>query len=80
MLINEKWPSADETILTKKILKIIVQVNGKLRAQIEVPHDSTNEFIENISKEHQNVKRFTYGLTIQKIILVPKKLVNIVAS
>ena len=57
-----------------------MQVNGKLRAQIEVPHDSTNEFIENISKEHQNVKRFTDGLTIQKIILVPKKLVNIVAS
>jgi leucyl-tRNA synthetase len=51
-----------------------------LRAQIEVPHDSTNEFIEKISKEHENVKRFTDGLTIQKIILVPKKLVNIVAS
>jgi leucyl-tRNA synthetase len=80
MLINEKWPNADKAILTKKILKIIVQVNGKLRAQIEVPHDSTNEFIENISKEHENVKRFTDGLTIQKIILVPKKLVNIVAS
>jgi leucyl-tRNA synthetase len=80
MLINEKWPNADKTILTKKILKIIVQVNGKLRAQIEVPHNSTNEFIENISKEHENVKRFTDGLTIQKIILVPNKLVNIVAN
>ena len=80
MLINEKWPTADKTILTKKILKIIVQVNGKLRAQIEVPHDSTNEFIEKISKEHENVKRFTDGLNIQKIILVPNKLVNIVAN
>ena len=80
MLINEKWPNADKTILTKKILKIIVQVNGKLRAQIEVPHNSTNEFIENISKEHENVRRFTDGLTIQKIILVPNKLVNIVAN
>jgi leucyl-tRNA synthetase len=80
MLINEKWPNADKTILTKKILKIIVQVNGKLRAQIEVPHDSTNEFIEKISKEHENVKRFTDGLNIQKIILVPNKLVNIVAN
>jgi leucyl-tRNA synthetase len=55
-------------------------VNGKLRAQIEVPNESTKELIEKMSREHENVKRFTDGLTIRKIILVPNKLVNIVAS
>ncbi len=80
LLINEKWPVPDQSILTKKVLKIVVQVNGKLRAQIEVPNESTKEFIEKMSREHENVKRFTDGLTIRKIILVPNKLVNIVAS
>ena len=80
MLIDQKWPIVDETTLTKNILHIVVQVNGKLRAQIDVSPDITEELIKEMSQEHENVKRFTDGLTIQKIIIVPNKLVNIVAS
>lgn len=80
MLIDQKWPIVDEITLTKNILQIVVQVNGKLRAQIDVSPDTTDETIKEMSQGHENVKRFTDGLTIQKIIIVPNKLVNIVAN
>ena len=78
-LLDTKWPVADESALTKNILQIAVQVNGKLRAQIDVPSEATVEAIENMAKQHENVRRFTEGLAIQKIIVIPNKLVNIVA-
>ena len=74
-----KWPVADKSALTKNILQIAVQVNGKLRAQIDVPSETTVEAIKNMAKQHENVRRFTEGLAIQKIIVIPNKLVNIVA-
>ena len=78
-LLDMKWPVADKSALTKNILQIAVQVNGKLRAQIDVPSEATVEAIKNMAKQHENVRRFTEGLAIQKIIVIPNKLVNIVA-
>jgi leucyl-tRNA synthetase len=78
-LLDMKWPVADKSALTKNILQIAVQVNGKLRAQIDVPSETTVEAIKNMAKQHENVRRFTEGLAIQKIIVIPNKLVNIVA-
>ena len=80
LLIDAKWPVADERALEQDILQIIVQVNGKLRAKIDVPPGLSNELMETTAKEHENVQRFTKGLSIKKIIVVPNKLVNIVVG
>jgi len=80
LLIDAKWPTADERALEQDILQIIVQVNGKLRAKIDVTPGLSNELMETIAKEHENVQRFTKGLSIKKIVVVPNKLVNIVVG
>lgn len=61
-------------------LQLVVQVNGKLRGQIEVAADASRETVEAIARANENVLRFTEGLTIRKVIVVPGKLVNIVAN
>ncbi|MFP3374484.1 hypothetical protein, partial [Pseudomonas sp. SIMBA_068] len=56
------------------------QVNGKLRGQIDMPASASREEVEAAARCNENVLRFTEGLTIRKVIVVPGKLVNIVAS
>jgi leucyl-tRNA synthetase len=58
----------------------VVQVNGKLRAKLEVAASAEKRRVEEMAKNDENVKRFLEGLTIRKIIVVPNKLVNIVAN
>jgi len=79
-ILDSGWPKLDESALTQDEVTYIVQVNGKLRARIDVPADSDKEFVENTAKTHENVQKFTDGKTIRKIIVVPNKLVNIVAN
>ncbi|MNJ80780.1 Leucine--tRNA ligase [compost metagenome] len=57
-----------------------MQVNGKLRGQIDVPAGASREEVEATARANENVVRFTEGLTIRKVIVVPGKLVNIVAN
>ena len=61
-------------------LTLVIQVNGKLRGQIEMPASATREEVEAAARVNENVLRFVDGLTIRKVIVVPGKLVNIVAS
>lgn len=70
----------DESALVQDSLQIVIQVNGKLRGQIEVPADASREAIEAAARANENVARFTEGLTIRKVVVVPGKLVNIVAN
>ena len=79
-VIDAAWPSLDESALVQDSLTLVVQVNGKLRGQIEMPASATREEIEAAARINENVLRFTEGLTIRKVIVVPGKLVNIVAS
>lgn len=76
----EKWPECDESKLQSDTFTMMVQVNGKLRDQIVVSVDQTKESIEKLALESEKVKKFTSGLTIVKIIVVPKKIVNIVVK
>jgi leucyl-tRNA synthetase len=57
---------------------MVVQVNGKLRGQIRVVKEAERETIEQIALENEQVKKFVAGNEIKKIIVVPKRLVNIV--
>jgi leucyl-tRNA synthetase len=58
----------------------VVQVNGKMRGKIEVPADADRQAVETTARNNENVRRFTAGLTVRKVIVVPGKLVNIVAN
>ncbi|RJG12111.1 leucine--tRNA ligase [Pseudomonas cavernicola] len=79
-IIDTNWPVLDESALVLDNLQLVVQVNGKLRGHIEVPATASREDVEAAARVNENVLRFTDGLTIRKVIVVPGKLVNIVAS
>jgi len=79
-IIDARWPQLDESALTQDTLQLVIQVNGKLRGHIDVAADTSRDAIEAAARENENVQRFTEGLTIRKVIVVPGKLVNIVAN
>ncbi|MEM9101415.1 MAG: leucine--tRNA ligase [Pseudomonadota bacterium] len=79
-VVHENWPSWDESALEKDSVLIIVQVNGKVRCKLELPANMSKSDIEKAAVNHENVKRFTDGKTLRKVIVVPGKLVNIVAN
>jgi len=74
----EEWPTYDETKIIDDTYEMVVQVNGKVRGKLEVSLDITKEEMERLAMEIPNVKVFTEGKEIVKVIVVPKKLVNIV--
>ncbi|WP_216891539.1 leucine--tRNA ligase [Pseudomonas putida] len=79
-VIDATWPSVDESALVQDSITLVVQVNGKLRGQVEMPASASREEIEAAARSNENVLRFIDGLTIRKVIVVPGKLVNIVAN
>ncbi|KIY40356.1 leucine--tRNA ligase [Pseudomonas sp. 10-1B] len=79
-VIDAGWPAVDEAALVQDSITLVVQVNGKLRGQVEMPAAASREEIEAAARSNENVLRFIDGLTIRKVIVVPGKLVNIVAN
>lgn len=79
-VINAPWPKVDESALVQDVLTIVVQVNGKLRGDIQVAADASKESIEKAALEHKLVQKHLEGVTVRKVIVVPGKLVNIVAN
>ena len=77
-VIDAEWPLADESALSGDRVTLAVQVNGKLRSQIEVAATDSNEEIENTALADQKIRKYTDGKTIHKVIVVPGRLVNIV--
>ena len=75
-----EWPSYDEKYLVQDKLTIVVQVNGKLRANLTVPSDATKDAILKAAKAHDHVESFTKGKKINREIYVPGKLVNLVTK
>ena len=79
-VLNAPWPSADESAMVKSSQQIVVQVNGKVRAKLDVAVGLSKDALEELALNDENVQRFTEGSTIRKVIVVPNKLVNIVAN
>jgi len=75
---EESWPVADLDAVQADTLQIIVQVNGKLRARLQVPADASSQELEDAARADQNVQRFIADKEIRKVIVVPGKLVNVV--
>ncbi|HOW76757.1 MAG TPA: leucine--tRNA ligase [Candidatus Competibacteraceae bacterium] len=77
-VLNAAWPAPDEAAMARSLITLVVQVNGKLRGQIEVPVDADRSAIEQAAQHEPNVQRFVEGRPIRKIVVVPGKLVNVV--
>ncbi len=78
LIIDASWPKVDKNALICDELKIVIQVNGKVRGHITVPADTDKQTIETTALSEPNVQRFTKNKTVKKVIIVPKKLVNVV--
>jgi len=79
-LFEHPWPDYDPTWAQSSSATIAVQVNGKLRATIELPKDSEQPVVEKAAFSDMNVKRFVEGATIRKVIYVPNKIINIIVA
>lgn len=80
LLSEQSWPVLDESLLVESEIQIIVQVNGKLRARLTVPADISKADLEAQALADANVTTHTDGKIVRKVIVIPGKLVNIVAN
>ncbi len=79
-VIDAPWPTVDESALTRDSIQIVAQVNGKVRAKLDIAADADKETVETIAMADANVQKFIDGKTVRKVIVVPGKLINIVAN
>jgi leucyl-tRNA synthetase len=79
-VLQAGWPEVDESALVSDTIAYVVQVNGKMRGRVEVAAGADKAAIEASALGNENVARFTEGLTVRKVIVVPNKLVNVVAN
>jgi len=77
-LWDAPWPKADERFLQADTIELAVQVNGKVRARVDVPADISEEEAREAALAHENVGRFLEGKRVVKQVYVPGKLLNIV--
>lgn len=80
LVYNRPWPKVDESLLANETVTIGVQVNGKVRATITLPKDADSKAFEDAAMAQDNVKSAIGDLQIRKIIVVPGKIVNVVAN
>ena len=76
----EPFPVYDPVYLEDDVVCYVVQVNGKLRARLDLPKDETKEVISQLAEEHPNVQKFINGKEYHKVIFVPNKLLNFVVK
>ena len=79
-VMAERWPTPDPAALKRSTLELVVQVNGKLRGRIQVAVDAARETIESAALAEPSVQPFVQGKDVKKIVVVPGKLVNVVAT
>lgn len=80
MLTETPWPKADPALMKSDTVTIGVQVNGKLRAQITLPANADQKTAESIALSEPGVKNAINGMTVKKVIVVPGRIVNVVAG
>ena len=78
--LDTSWPGVDEAALVRSSIEVVVQVNGKVRSKIDAPVDAPRETIEALALAQDNVQKFLEGVSVRKVIVIPNKLVNIVAN
>jgi leucyl-tRNA synthetase len=78
LLLNTGWPKWEDRALKAEEMLIVVQINGKLRSKITVAADATDKELEDISLKDSRIRDFIEGKQVKKVVVVPKKLINIV--
>ena len=76
----DTWPTYDESKLVVDQVTVIVQVNGKMRAKLDVAKDANQDEVKELALNQDNVKPFIEGKEIKKVIVIPNKIVNIVVA
>ena len=79
-LLTERWPVADRELMKEDVVTIAVQINGKLRGQVEVPAPPSEEQVMETVFASERIQQWVSGKTIVKKIYVPGKLVNVVVK
>jgi leucyl-tRNA synthetase len=74
------WPGYDPTALRTEIITLIVQVNGRVRDRIEVSYNASEEDIQRVALASEKVLRFMEGKSVQRVVYVPGRLVNVVTG
>ncbi|MGD1993197.1 MAG: class I tRNA ligase family protein, partial [Anaerolineae bacterium] len=75
---QQQWPESIPELTVKEVITLVVQVNGRVRARLEVPADIGEEEAREAALAEENVQRYTEGRQIKRVIYVPGRLVNIV--
>jgi leucyl-tRNA synthetase len=78
-ILDAGWPTVDEEALLQDEIEYVVQVNGKVRGKIQVPAGAVRETVEQTALANENVEKFIGSARVQKVIVVPNKLINLVA-
>ena len=77
---RDSWPTWDDVYLVSDAMTLAVQINGKVRAEIQVATDATKESIEETALAHDRIQEFLANKKPARVIYVPGRLVNIVAN
>jgi leucyl-tRNA synthetase len=78
LVANARWPSPDRRLLVSETITIAVQVNGKLRGEITIPHGADEETAKKAALALDSVKRVLDGKAPRRMIVVPGRIVNVV--
>jgi leucyl-tRNA synthetase len=80
LISHAAWPKHDEVLCGENTVKIVLQVNGKRRDEIEAEKDSDKATLEKRALENEQVSKFIEGKSVERVIVVPNRLVNIVVK
>ena len=79
-IFTQEWPVFDPKILQRDEVKVIFQVNGKLRGEALVPKDADSSTVEELARSHPRVSPHLEGKTVRKVIYVPGRILNFVVN
>jgi leucyl-tRNA synthetase len=79
-ITDQSWPAYDENLLTEEEVEIVLQINGKVKGHITMPTTATDKELEASALEYPKIQEALSGKLVRKVVVVPKKLVNIVAG
>jgi leucyl-tRNA synthetase len=79
-ILAAPWPEPVEAALMQEEIELVIQVNGKLRANMTVAKDADKAKIEQLALSHESVQKYLQGVSVKKVIVVPGKLVNVVVG
>jgi leucyl-tRNA synthetase len=77
-ILLSQWPVADPALMAENVVTIVVQVNGKLRGQVEVANPPEEEVVLEAVRSNDRIQQWVSGKQVVKTIYVPGKLVNVV--